>query len=134
MTRKEMADMYHNKGYNCAQSVACTFADQVDMSEEDLFRVMEGFGLGMGGMQGTCGAITGAVAIMSLKNSKGTSDTVNKGKTYKLCKPLLKKFEEKNGATICKEIKGVETGVVLRSCPGCIADAVEILEEALGLN
>ncbi len=134
MTRKETAAMYHQKGFNCAQSVACTFADQVDMNEEELFRIMEGFGLGMGGMQGTCGALSGAVAIMSLKNSKGTEDPTNKGKTYKLCRPMLEAFAKKNGATICRELKGVDTGVVLRSCPGCIDDAVDILCEALGVE
>ena len=32
---------------------------------------------------------------------------------------------------ICRELKGVETGKVLCSCPQCIADAVALTEEYL---
>ena len=45
----------------------------------------------------------------------------------------MKRFEEKNGSTICRDLKGVDTGKVLRTCPGCIEDAVEIVQEVLGL-
>ena len=47
--------MRHNMGFNCAQSVACTYADLVGCDEETMFKMTEGLGLGMGGMQGTCG-------------------------------------------------------------------------------
>ena len=33
-SRKEKANALHDKGYNCAQAVACTFADKVDVDEE----------------------------------------------------------------------------------------------------
>ena len=44
-----------------------------------------------------------------------------------------KMFAEQNSSLTCKELKGVETGKVLRSCPDCIMDAVEIAEKVLGL-
>ena len=34
-------------------------------------------------------------------------------------------FQERNGATRCKLLKGVGTGVVLRECPMCVSDASE---------
>ena len=49
----------HDKGYNCAQAVACTYCDLFGYKEEDVFRMTEGFGLGMGCMAGTCGALSG---------------------------------------------------------------------------
>ena len=52
----QRADELHNKGYNCAQAVACVFADELGMKESEVFRLMEGFGFGMGTM-GTCGAV-----------------------------------------------------------------------------
>ena len=70
-SRKNIAIEMHNKGYNCAQSVALTYADLVDMKPEQLFRITEGFGLGGGNMQGTCGAISGALALVGLLNSSG---------------------------------------------------------------
>ena len=48
-----------------------------------------------------------------------------KRQSYKDMKELTEKFQKKNGSVICREIKGVDTGKVLRSCDGCIADAVE---------
>lgn len=134
MTKKELAIELHDKKYNCAQAVACAFADEVGVDMETLFRACEGFGLGMGGMNGTCGAISGAVMLAGFKNSDGNLENPGtKASTYQLSKAILEKFAEKNQATLCRDLKGVETGTVLRSCPGCIEDAVEIVQEVLGL-
>ena len=134
MTKKELAINLHDKKYNCAQAVACAFAEEVGVDMQTLFKACEGFGLGMGGMNGTCGAISGAVMLAGFKNSDGDIDNPGtKASTYQLSKAILEKFEEKNNATRCRDLKGVDTGNVLRSCPGCIEDAVEIVQEVLGL-
>ena len=52
-SRAEKAVENHRCGYNCAQSVACAYADLVGETEEQLYRVTEGFGSGMGGLAGT---------------------------------------------------------------------------------
>ena len=39
------------------------------------------------------------------------------------------KFKEKNGSITCAELKGIETGKILRTCPECIADACKIFED-----
>ena len=44
---------------------------------------------------------------------------------------MMTKFQQRNGATQCKLLKGVGTGKVLRECPLCVADASEFLEELL---
>lgn len=132
MTKKELAISLHDKKYNCAQSVACAFAEELNVDPQVLFKVCEGFGLGMGCMNGTCGAISGAIAVIGLKNSDGNlSAPASKANTYQLSQILHQKFAEKNDGTICRELKGVDTGKALRSCNGCIEDAVEILEEIL---
>ena len=118
--KTDKAAQNHQKGYNCAQAVACAFAEEMGIDESIIFKMMEGHGLGMGCMEGTCGAITGAV-----------EKPVSKAATYKLTGELVKRFQEKNQATKCKDLKGIETGKVLRSCPGCIEDATAILEEIL---
>ena len=131
-TRVEKTIERHNKGYNCAQAVACTYCDLVGMDEESMFKATEALGLGMGGMEGTCGAITGAVAVIgAIKSCGDIEKPVSKAATYKLSGELIKRFQEKNQATKCKDLKGIETGKVLRSCPGCIEDATTILEEIL---
>ena len=131
-TKAEKAIAFHDKGYNCAQAVACAYCDLVGIDEETMFRMTEGLGLGMGGMEGTCGAITGAVAVIgAIKSCGDIEKPVSKAATYKLSGELIKRFQEKNQATKCKDLKGIETGKVLRSCPGCIEDATAILEEIL---
>ena len=70
-TRVEETIKRHDKGYNCAQAVACTYCDLVGMDEKTMFRLTEALGLGMGGMEGTCGALTGACILAGLKNSTG---------------------------------------------------------------
>ena len=121
----------HKKGYNCAQAVACAYADLFGVDEETAFRMTEGFGLGMGTM-GTCGAVSGMGFIAGLKNSGGTELAgKTKKETYGLTKAMINAFKDKNTSVICREIKGVDTGKVLRTCDGCIADAAEIIEQTL---
>jgi C_GCAxxG_C_C family probable redox protein len=123
---------YHGQGFNCAQAVACTLAPALGFDADTAFRLMDGFGAGMGGMTQTCGAISGAVAILSLVNSEGMENPTTKGKSYKLSREAAARFKEKNSTTVCRELKGIgsDSGP-LRSCPGCIDDAVEIAIELL---
>ena len=131
-SRAEKAIENHNKGYNCGQAVACAFCDMVGMDEETTFKMTEGLGLGMGCMEGTCGAVSGAVTILGLKNSTGNLKAPNsKAATYQLSKELVQTFKNKNHSIVCKDLKGIETKQVLRSCQGCIEDASEILEQML---
>ena len=132
-SRIERADELHRKGYNCAQAVACTYADLVGVDEREAFRSMEAFGRGMGGMRGTCGALSGAVYLTGLVASDGNLDKPASKKTcYELSQRILAAFDDKNGSTTCHELKGIDCDHgMLRSCPGCIADACEIVESVL---
>ena len=128
--RIKMADELHRKGYNCSQSVAVACADLVDVPKETLFKATEGYGFGMGTMDGTCGALTGALLIAGLKNSTGNLESPkSKGATMKISKAMLTNFREKSGAIICRELKGVDTGKMICSCPDCIKHGVEVVEE-----
>ena len=131
-TRVEETICRHDKGYNCAQAVACTYCDLVGVDEETMFKMTEALGLGMGGMEGTCGAITGACVLAGMKNSTGNLEKPNsKGASYKLSRQIVEEFKNQNGATQCRELKGVDTGKVLRACPDCIRDAARIAESVL---
>ena len=55
----------------------------------------------------------------------------DKVKSMKQMRQIMIKFQERNGATQCKLLKGIGTKVVLRECPDCVADAAEFLEEQL---
>lgn len=134
MDRVQKALENHKKGMNCCQAVACAFADALGVDENLVFAMGEGFGAGMGGMECTCGAVSGAVLLAGLKSSsKDAANPTTKGKTYRLSKEIVKEFGMKNGSVICKELKGTETGNVLRSCDGCIEDAARLAQQVLGL-
>ena len=130
--RQNHAMELHEKGYNCAQAVACSFCKDFGVEEEEMFRIAEGFGFGMGMME-MCGALSGMMMIMGLAGSVGNPEKgpITKGRTYKTVKNHVLKFKEKNGSYLCRELKGVDTGVVLCSCPQYIRDAVALTEEYL---
>ena len=134
MNKKEQAIALHDKGYNCCQAVACSFAQDLGYAPEIILKAAEGFGLGMGCMDGNCGALSGAVMLAGLKNADGNTDTpMSKGTTYKLSREIYRRFTEKTGSSICRELKGADTGRILCSCPDCIRAGVEAAQEVLGL-
>ena len=73
------------------------------------------------------------VAGISEDDAMNIAGAVNKDKvkSMKQMRQIMTKFQERNGATQCKLLKGVGTKVVLRECPNCVADAAEFLEEQL---
>jgi len=130
MNRYEKALENHKKGCNCAQAVACVFADKLGYSEDEIFRLTEAFGGGMGGTQGVCGAVSAMVFVVGGIKSFGLGKLpeTNKKVSYSTAGELMKKFQDKIGTLLCSEIKSRK----LHSCDGCIAEAVRILEEFIG--
>ena len=59
------------KEMNCCQAVLVAFADKLGKSEDDLLRLGSGFGSGMATMEGTCGALVGAIMVSSLLSPDG---------------------------------------------------------------
>lgn len=130
---KRAVELKASGKYNCAQSVACAFAPVIGQDSEHLYDIGNAFGNGMGCMEATCGSLTGAGIILGI----AAGDRV---KAMKAMAGILKKFHERNGATVCKHLKGItvnsETGEIsvgkpLRACNFCVADSSEFLAEAL---
>ena len=109
---------------NCTQSVVKVFEDKLPISVETLMKLTAGYAVGMGCMESTCGALIGAVMVAGiLTDGKGTP---------RISKKLVQSFENRCGATICKDLKGIETGKALCPCPECVRNAVLSLGEVLG--
>ena len=124
MDRKERAVELRHNVHNCAQAVLVAFADEVDYSEQDLKKMGAGFGVGMGCMESSCGALCAAQIILGLKKYEDKP-------ILKDAAEIAKEFEAKCGATLCKDLKGRDTGVVLCECDDCVRNAVEILEKKI---
>ena len=112
------------KEMNCCQAVLVAFADKLCKSEEDLLRLGSGFGSGMATMEGTCGALVGAIMVSSLLSPDGEARNNSRA--------IMSRFKELcGGATICRDLKGIETGKMLCSCEDCVRNAVLAASEAL---
>lgn len=121
---RKAAELKLSGKYNCAQSVACAFADEVNLDEETIARLSSAFGTGFGCTRGTCGALVGAGLIAGLKIG-------DRNKSRAAMKEIMDKFEAQNGASICRLLKGIDTGKPLRSCEDCVADAASFLDDIL---
>ncbi len=112
------------KEMNCCQAVLVAFADKLGKSEDDLLRLGSGFGSGMATMEGTCGALVGAIMVSSLLSPDGEARNNSRA--------IMSRFKELcGGATICRDLKGIETGKMLCSCEDCVRNAVLSAGEAL---
>ena len=108
---------------NCSQSVVKVFQDKLPVGEDTLMKLTAGYAAGMGCMESTCGALIGAVMVAGiLTEGRGTPA---------VARALVRSFEQRCGATICKELKGVATGVPLCPCPECVRNAVLALGDVL---
>ncbi len=116
LERAELARQLKASGRcNCAQAVITTLYDLTDQKLDDLMNITSGFAVGMGNMEATCGALIGANIILGL---------IIKNGTVKYSKKLHEKFKELSKDTICKVIKGRDTGIVLTECDMCCYNAV----------
>mgnify|MGYP002598384237 FL=1 len=130
---KEAVALKSSGKYNCAQAVACAFAPIIGADKNHIYTISHAFGNGMGCLEATCGSLTGAGMIVGL----ASGDRV---KAMRTMAGILKKFQDRNGATVCKMLKGISTnpetgekviGKPLRACNLCVADTSEFLAEAL---
>jgi C_GCAxxG_C_C family probable redox protein len=112
------------RSMNCCQAVVRAFADTLSLDEATLMSLGSGFGSGMGTMEGTCGALVGAIMVSSLLSEKGAAMAASRS--------IMPRFKELcGGATICRDLKGIDTGKVLCSCENCVRNAVRAAGEAL---
>ena len=118
--RRQAAIECKHAGYNCCQAVLCAFADQTPYTEEQLLSLGAAFGVGMGGMEGTCGALIGAeMALGILKDGEPV---------MRDARAIHRAFTETCGASLCKDLKGRDTGKVLCPCDDCVRCAVDLIE------
>ena len=132
MGMKEKAVAYFDEGkYNCCQAVVCAYCDEYGVDDRLVFKLAESFGGGMGGMQDTCGAVTGMFMAIGLHNSAGdkTDPRSTKAATYEAVREMAKAFEEQNGSLYCRDLKAVVDGRQVVSCKRCVETGAEILTE-----
>ena len=131
MDRVQDAIDKHKNGYNCCQAVACAYADKVGIDEETMYKLSEGFGGGMGTMDGVCGAMVGVAFLAGMLGSDGNIEDLGhtKASTCKNVAELQKEFIAKAKRLICRDIKTGNDGKAFTSCSDCVKIAAEIAGE-----
>lgn len=98
------AKVLFNGPYNCSQSVAAAFSDIIGKNDEELLRLMSGFGFGMGGERSVCGAVSGGIFVIS----STVEDPAQREDLYDKVYYLISRFREQNhGALNCLDLVGV---------------------------
>ena len=145
MKKAEKAAAIFKEGYNCAQAVVLSFAEDVGMDRESLAKLASSFGGGMGRLREVCGAVSGMFLIYGMLYGYSTPDDVDgKKNQYRIIQEMAAEFEERNGSIVCREIlkkpagkddpvpaERTESYYALRPCDRCVYDAAEILESFL---
>ena len=92
-------------GYNCAQAVACTFAKELNMREEDVARMVSCFGGGMGKLRQVCGAVSGALFVLgSLKGYSDPTAVKEKADLYAHVQDFAARFRAEHETLVCREL------------------------------
>jgi len=108
MKSDESVQVYQS-GFNCSQAVFVPFAKAHGLSEEIGSRIGSSFGGGMGKMQETCGAVTGAFMAIGLKHGFTKSDDhAQKEIVLARTKDFIAKFKAEFGTLLCKELLGCD--------------------------
>jgi len=140
----EKAKELFKSGYNCSQAVLGVFCEELGLDFNTAMKISCSFGGGMGRMREVCGTVSGMFMAVGLALASASDSPVEKGEHYKRVQELARRFKEKNGSIICRELlQGVESSTSpnpsertetyykKRPCVDLVGDAVEILEEYL---
>ncbi len=143
MTHKEKALSYFGNNFNCSQAVFTTFATEMSIDEETALMISTNFGGGARCGE-LCGAVAGALMVLGLKHGHSHSDNADeKARAYDLAVEFNKRFCEKNGSVVCRNLLGYDLSIpedveVIKAknlfktiCPQMVADATEIVEQML---
>ena len=79
------------KGFNCSQSVAGAWCEEMGLPFDTAVKIAAGFGGGMGRMREVCGAVTGAFMVLGTIFSTGAPDPQSKKKMY----VIIQEFAER---------------------------------------
>lgn len=127
------------QGFSCSQAVFSAYASQLELDVETALKLASLFGGGVAHQGNACGAVTGALMALGLAHGNATPE--NKEETYRLAEDFIRRFQERHGTILCRELIGHdisvpaglqtarEQNVFKTVCPGLVRDAVELVAE-----
>jgi C_GCAxxG_C_C family probable redox protein len=140
--KQEKALETFRSGLNCAQSVLMAFQKESGKDLNQVMALSAGFGSGMGRLQLTCGALTGAfMAIGQYCSKKYSGYDIIKDHSYTMIQDVHRKFIALHNVSDCRSLLEVDLNQVSGRkkmnddklnesvCEKCVLTAVAILEE-----
>ena len=143
----EIAKQLFFKGYNCAQSVFCAFADVTGYDIDTSARMASSFGGGLGRLRETCGVVSAAALVLGIvKGYDDPADYDAKKRHYALVREFADRFKRNNTSIICRELLALaglnpesggepeqrsEAFYQKRPCPHLVYEAALILDQML---
>ena len=130
--REEKVLSLHKHGYNCAQALICSYQDILPFEEKELFKLTEGLGRGVAGLEETCCIpILIAMIYSCLKTCDGNVENPqSKLKSYACGKCLAMDFKEQAGSLCCHTILK-ENKEKKRCCSDLLKMGIAILDDCL---
>ncbi|MBM4457260.1 MAG: C_GCAxxG_C_C family protein [Chloroflexi bacterium] len=142
MNHADLALSHFQEGFSCAQAVLVAFAPDFGLDRDLALKIAAAFGGGMGRTGGTCGAASGALMALGLKDGATRGeDKTTKERAYSRAREFLEQFQARHGAITCPGLLGHdigtaagmeaarEQGLFKSFCPRLVEDAVKIVEE-----
>ncbi len=119
---------YYDNNYNCAETLIRAANEYYDLGLGDHDMIAYG-GFGAGIQTGNiCGAIISAVAVLSVKYIESKAHESRDIKPVTTM--LIRKFNEKYGSVLCKDIKPQSFEPDIR-CKHTIESACDLLEQTI---
>ena len=142
MSKADDAAAVFQGGCNCTQAVLSVFAGDFGLDNTTAIKIATGFGGGIGHSGETCGAVNGAVMVISLRSGLSLEKTYfSNQKVYDIVGWMMDEFKKRNGSVRCLDLIGVDfsnaesyrealrKNVFYTTCSKFVRDAVEIVEE-----
>lgn len=108
-SRREQAMKNFREGYNCTQAVVLAHSDLLGVETEQVLKLCQSFGGGMGRLRQVCGTVSAMFIVAgALTGSADPKDPEGKKRNYDAVQRLAAAFEAKNGSIVCRELLGLD--------------------------
>ena len=108
--RKKAIELFQ-KRFHCSQAVLAVGQEKAGIGNEEVIKALGLFGGGFAGCAYTCGALTGAIALISSLYSRGSIGEKENPLMWPMGRKMVKKFEEltqAHGSINCRDIAQVD--------------------------
>jgi len=139
-TPADRAVCFFAGGANCAQAVLAAFGSDAGLSHELCLSLAAGFGGGIGRTAGPCGAVTGAIMALGLREGNfSLEDQEAKAQLYASVRLFMERFAARQGSCLCRELLGCDISTVegwelaraqnlhTTRCTNIVRDAADLL-------